>query len=430
MFEKIDIAKHWNDIVAWCGSHFWTADTLYQGIIIISAFIIGRMSYSLLKGRAKRYVDEHKMPATAKRIAYNLVRLIFPFLSLVIMFLAARIAGSALMDIDTSLIDGVTKVLLAWIVIRTAVQFIANSAMRNFFAMVIWSIAALSIFGLLNQTMTMLDSIAFSIGEFRLSALVVIKSILSLIALLYFAIFISSFAERRIFEIRGMTRSSQVLAAKVTRITLVVTALLIGVTSAGIDLSLFAVFGGAVGLGIGFGLQKVISNLFSGMLLLLDKSIKPGDVIEIPDIGTFGWVNQMSARYTEIVSRDNKSFLIPNEDFITQRVVNWSHGNSLIRVQINFGVHYDSDMEQVIEIAKEAAKIPERVVDYREPVCWMTEFGDSSVNFSLRFWIKDAQEGMTNVRGQVFMELWKAFKANGIKIPYPHREVYMHEAGK
>ncbi|MEM7651469.1 MAG: mechanosensitive ion channel domain-containing protein [Pseudomonadota bacterium] len=428
--NKMDLEKYWSAIMDWCGSYFWQPATLYQAIIIGGAIAIGTMTYGLVRGRAKRFVENHEMPATAKRIAMNLVRLIFPLLTLIIIFIAARIAGTELIGIDTGMIDGIAKVLFAWIVIRTAVQFIANSAMRNFFALVIWTIAALSIFGILNQTMETLDAIAFTVGEFRLSVLAVIKSILSLAALLYFAIFISSFAERRIFEIRGMTRSSQVLAAKITRITLVVTALLIGITSAGIDLSLFAVVGGAIGLGIGFGLQKVISNLFSGLLLLLDKSIKPGDVIEIPDIGTFGWVNQMSARYTEIVTRDNKSFLIPNEDFITQRVVNWSHGNSLIRVNLDFGVHYESDMEKVVEVAIEATKVPDRVVDYRQPVCWMTEFGDSSVNFSIRFWIKDAQEGITNVKGEVMMELWKAFKENDIAIPYPHREVFLHEAKK
>ena len=163
------------------------------------------------------------------------------------------------------------------------------------------------------------------------------------------------------------------------------------------------------------------------MLLLMDRSIKPGDVIELPEMQTFGWVNQMAARYTEIITRDNKSVLIPNEDFITQRVVNWSHGNSLIRVSLDFGVSYSSDMEQVVAIAIEAAKKPERVVSFREPVCWMTEFGDSSVNFKLRFWIKDAEQGITNVKGQVMMELWKSLKENEINIPFPHREVFLHE---
>ena len=427
MLDNINIAELWATVVNWCGSYFWQPSTLYQTILIGAAFFAAVVLFPVLRKKANAKIEALEIPYTAHNILSNLTRLIFPILMLFVMSIGTLILGSKPLEINTALSVGVMKVLLAWIFIRIAVQFIGNSAIRNFFALTIWTIAALSIFGVLEHAMNTLDAIAFSIGDFRLSALAVIKSIILIFALLYFALFMSSFAERRIFKIKSLTRSSQVLMAKVIRVTLIVFALLIGVTSAGIDLSLFAVFGGAIGLGIGFGLQKGISNLFSGMLLLLDRSIKPGDVIEIPDIGTFGWVNNMAARYTEIVTRDNKSFLIPNEDFITQRVVNWSHGNSLIRIQIPFGVHYNSDPHLVKKIAEEAAAVPERVVGDPAPVCWLTEFGDSSLNFSLRFWIKDAESGVTNIKGLVMMSLWDMFKDHGIEIPYPHREIYMHE---
>jgi len=293
----------------------------------------------------------------------------------------------------------------------------------------IWCVAALSIFGLLDQTTEILDSIGFSIGDFRLSALAVIKSVVYLFILIYVATFVSSFAERRVLKSTSLKRSSQVLIAKIIRVVLIAIAILIGVNISGIDLSLFAVFGGAIGLGIGFGLQKGISNLFSGMLLLVDRSIEPGDVIELEN-GTFGWVNHMAARYTEIVTRDNKSFLIPNEEFITQRVINWSHGNSLIRLEVEFGVHYNSDPHEVKEIAAQAAldADPKRICRDPSPVCHLVKFGDSSLNFKLRFWIKDAERGITNIRGDVMLSLWDAFKANNIEIPYAHLEVYMHRA--
>ncbi len=427
MFDKININVMWEDTLIWLKTSLWSTNTLYQCVIIIASFALGAVIYSFLKPKIVGMLDGLKMPSTVKRISGNLVKQVFTLTTLAIMFVASQVAAMEPISLNIGLLTGVMKVLFAWFAIRAAVQFIANPPVRNFFALVIWGIAALSIFGVLDQTMTALDSIAFTFGEFRLSALAVIKGTLLLIALLYMAIFISSFVERRIFKVKSLTRTSQVLMAKVIRVALIVTALLIGVTSAGIDLSLFAVFGGAIGLGIGFGLQKGISNLFSGMLLLLDRSIKPGDVIEIPDIGTFGWVNNMAARYTEIVTRDNKSFLIPNEDFITQRVINWSHGNSLVRIHLEFGVHYDANPHRVMEIAIEAAKTPARVVDTPEPVCWIIEFGDSSVNFDLRFWIKDAADGVANVRGEVYLALWDAFKEHGIAIPYPHREVFVHE---
>ncbi|MCB1651779.1 MAG: mechanosensitive ion channel [Alphaproteobacteria bacterium] len=427
MFENIDIAKYAQQALEWFNTSVWTFNTLYQSFIIIGAFVIGNLIYRVIRPKILASIEKKNYPATIRRVSTNLVRQIYPLLTLGMIFISSNIAGSEIFKLNIGLSIGVMKVLLAWIVIRVAFQFISNSAVRNFFALMTWIIAALSILGWLNSTMTTLDSIAFTIGDFRLSALAVVKSLFLLFVLLYLAIFFSSFAERKIFQVKSLTRSSQVLLAKVIRVMLIVFALLIGITSAGIDLSLFAVFGGAIGLGIGFGLQKGISNLFSGMMLLLDKSIQPGDVIELEN-GTFGWVNQMAARYTEIVTRDNKSFLIPNEEFITQRVVNWSHGNSLIRLQVNFGVHYKSDPHQVIGLACEtAAHADPRICKTPEPICHLTEFGDSSLNFSLRFWIKDAEAGITNIKGAVMLALWDMLKENNIEIPYPHREVYVHE---
>ncbi|MGH1376180.1 MAG: mechanosensitive ion channel family protein [Alphaproteobacteria bacterium] len=413
--------------LTWCAGYFTEPNTIYQGIIISVSFICGTILYRLSRKSVQNAIEKSDWPRRIKKIANNLRKLLFPFITLSVIFFITRIASSDLVGVDVSLINGMMKVLFAWIVIRMFVQFIDNNAVRNIFAMIIWSVAALSIFGMLEQTMQTLDAVGFTIGEFRLSALAVIKSVCYLFILLYFATFISSFAERRVLKSSGLTRSSQVLIAKIVRVLLIVIAMLIGITSSGIDLSLFAVFGGAIGLGIGFGLQKGISNLFSGMLLLVDRSIKPGDVIELEN-GTFGWVNHMAARYTEIVTRDNKSFLIPNEEFITQRVVNWSHGNSLIRLEVTFGVHYQSNPHDVKALAEKAAvDAHDRICNDPLPVCHLTEFGDSSLNFKLRFWIKDAEKGVTNMRGAVMLSLWDAFKENNIEIPYPHREVYVHQ---
>ncbi len=424
--ENFDPAAILGSAKDWFAGIFLQADTLYQGGIIIVSFIIGLIIYRLIRHKAQRAIDKLKLPSRAKRIVCNLRKLLFPLITLFTIFFITSIAGSEVIGVNVALINGMMKVILAWIIIRIIAQFIDNSAVRNVFATTIWILAALSIFGVLEQASVTLDAIGFTIGDFRLSALAVIKSIFYLFILLYFATFASSFAERRVLKTKGLTRSSQVLISKVIRVTLIVFALLIGITSSGIDLSLFAVFGGAIGLGIGFGLQKGISNLFSGILLLMDRSIKPGDVIELEN-GTFGWVNNMAARYTEIVTRDNKSFLIPNEEFITQRVVNWSHGNSLIRLEVSFGVHYNSNPHDVKAMAEAAAATAhERICSDPTPICHLTEFGDSSLNFKLRFWIKDAEKGVTNMRGAVMLALWDVFKENNIAIPYPHREIFMH----
>ncbi|GJL85023.1 MAG: mechanosensitive ion channel protein [Micavibrio sp.] len=430
MLENFDIAAFWENLVDWCGGVFWTENTLYQIAIIAISFGIAVIVSHTSNKRLADAIEKANMPMQAKRVSNNLRRLILPITALTLIFFATQIASSTLFGMEVGLTTAITKLLLAWIVIRMALQFVQNKFARNFFAFSILAIAALSIFGVLDETSAALDSIGINLGESRLSLLAVFKSIFLLFFLLYMAIFVSTFAERKVLQAKGMKRSSQVLISKVIRITLIVFALLIGVTSAGIDLSLFAVFGGAVGLGVGFGLQKGISNLFSGMLLLLDKSIVPGDVLEMEG-GTFGWVQHMGARYTEVVTRDNKSFLIPNEDFITQKVVNWSHGNTLIRVEVKFGVDYGHNPHEINAMAAKAAeKADERICEDPAPVCHLAEFADSSLNFKLRFWIKDAEKGMTNIRGAVMLALWDTFEENNIKIPYPHREVLITEQKK
>lgn len=176
-------------------------------------------------------------------------------------------------------------------------------------------------------------------------------------------------------------------------------------------------------VGIGFGLQKVVSNFISGIIILLDKSIKPGDTVSVGD--TFGWIRELRARFVSVITRDGKEYLIPNEDLITQQVINWSFSSEYVRIDVDFGVSYDSDPHEVSKPAIDAAQTIERVSNFKELVCWLTAFGASSLDFQLRFWISDPRQGLTNVRGEVLMALWDAFKAAGVDIPFPHREIIM-----
>ncbi|MHA1128545.1 MAG: mechanosensitive ion channel family protein, partial [Alphaproteobacteria bacterium] len=164
-------------------------------------------------------------------------------------------------------------------------------------------------------------------------------------------------------------------------------------------------------------------NYISGIIILMDKSIKPGDTISVGE--TFGWIRELRARFVSVVTRDGKEFLIPNEDLITEKVVNWSFSNDLIRLDVEFGVSYDSNPHEVSAMVIEAVKGLPRVSGVKAPVCWLIEFGDSSLNFVLRFWVTDPQNGLTNIRGKVMLALWDVFDENGINIPYPHREIIM-----
>ena len=420
------LEKTRDQIMKWFQTELWSPESAVQLIIMLVGFTMAWAITRTTKPVLNDLINRLSVPFRITEILHTLMRVIFPFLAMLFIFLGAKIAGPGGLDFNIGFSMAIVKILLAWIFIRLASQLIEQKFARNVISLSVLSIAALSIFGILDQTTTTLDALGFNIGDFRLSALSVIKGTLGIFILLYGALFFAKLIDKRLSSARGLTPSSRVLISKITRVFLIVTALLIGITSAGIDLSLFAVFSGAVGLGVGFGLQKVISNLFSGMLLLLDQSIKPGDIIELD--GTFGWVNQMGARFTEIVTRDNKSYLVPNEEFITQHVVNWSHGNTLVRVETKFGVHYDSDPHLIKQITAEAASKIDRVVESPSPVCHLVEFGDSSLNFVLRYWIKDAEKGITNTKGDVMLAIWDIFKEHNVQIPYPHREVFMHNA--
>ena len=387
-------------------------DTWIQFAIIAAALAVGYVTRKWLSPKIVNALDHIDWPYRVEKAIARIANLVMQVVAAVILIFASQVALMTPPPFGSSLLVLASNLL---------VQIIHIPAMRHTISLVGWTIAALAILGILDETSAALDDFGINFGTFRVSVLTLIKGALSLFILVYLASFVASVLERKVQKAQSISPSSKVLIGKVLRILLITFAVLIGITSAGFDLSLLAVLSGAIGLGIGFGLQKVVSNLFSGMLLLMDRSIKPGDIIEVE--GTFGWVDYMGARYTSIVTRDNKSFLIPNEDFVTQKVVNWSHGNTFVRVEVKFGVDYASDPHQVKALAEAAAKTPKRICEDPAPVCHLVGFGDSSLDFTLRFWIKDAEEGVTNVRGAVMLALWDTFKENGINIPFPRRDV-------
>jgi len=312
---------------------------------------------------------------------------------------------------------------LAWLVLRLLSQLIRNKALGKMVSIGVWLYVALQILGLTDDAGELLGAVGFEIGNFRLSLLLIVKMVVFVGVLLWVAIGLGNFIDRRLQGTEDLTPSLRVLIGKVLKIVLIVAATLIGLSGLGIDLTVFAVFSGAIGVGLGFGLQKVVSNFISGIIILMDRSIKPGDTITLGE--TFGWIRELRARFVSVVTRDGKEYLIPNEDFITHEVINWSFTDALVRLDVEFGVSYDSDPHQVSALAIEAALGCERVFAARKPVCWLTGFGDSSLDFVLRFWIDDPRLGLTNIRGVVLLALWDTFKEHGIKIPFPHREVIM-----
>jgi small-conductance mechanosensitive channel len=309
--------------------------------------------------------------------------------------------------------------------INVAAALIRNNALYRLVVAIAWIVAALSILGLLDSTTEALGSVGISLGDVNVTPLLVIKAVMLLALTLWVVITLSKFLEARLQTAESLTPSVRVLIAQLLKFSLIVIAIVIALSSAGIDLSAFALFSGALGVGIGFGLQKVVSNFVSGLILLTDKSIKPGDVISVGE--SFGWVGAMSARYTSVQTREGREYLIPNEDLITRQVVNWSFSNHRVRLEAKFGVSYDSDPHHVIRVAEEAVRSVSRVLETPPVRCNMADFGDSSLDFSMRFWIIDPTEGLGNIRSDVYLALWDAFKREGISIPYPVRDLRLPE---
>jgi small-conductance mechanosensitive channel len=307
------------------------------------------------------------------------------------------------------------------VVISLFAGLIRNKFVNRLVAVFAWTITALDIVGLREPVKAALDSFGVVVGDLRVTPLLLLKTTVLLLLTLWIANAAGDFLERRLRSVTDLTPSVQVLASKLVRLMLITFAILIVLSSVGIDFSALAFFSGAIGVGLGFGLQKIVSNLVSGIILLTDKSIKPGDVITVGE--QFGWVTNMGARHTSVDTRDGREVLIPNEDFITQRVINWSYSNHRIMLTATFGVSYECDPHRICEIAVAAVKPLSRVIDSPPPRCYFEAFGESSLDFKLLFWIADPDNGIINIRGEVMLALWDAFKREGVEIPYPIRDV-------
>lgn len=313
----------------------------------------------------------------------------------------------------------------AWMAVSFVAQLIRNRPLRRIVTWGAWIYIGLLYLGFLDGATVFLDSIAVTFDDFRISALSVLKAVVVTGVLFLGARLILRILIDRISRSDDISPSMRVLATKALQVVFFGSAFVIGLRAVGFDLTGLAVLSGAIGVGIGFGLQKVVSNLVSGIIILLDKSVKPGDVISLGD--TFGWIGELGARYVSVVTRDGREFLIPNEDLVTGQVVNWSHSDDFVRIDLNFGTSYNDDPHLVRRVAVDAAKTVPRVLANRAVACHITAFGDSSINYVLRVWIRDAHEGLASIRGGIYLALWDAFKDNGISIPFPQREVRMLE---
>jgi small-conductance mechanosensitive channel len=411
-----------NNVQNWFFANVLTFEILIEaGMVLFClslAFFLSRPATKPLMRLLETRKWAQKMPGNILRALLRLMKFLLAILFLWIANAAAKQYG-----LPGILVDTVASLMTAWVIIRLATSLLGDSNWVRPIAIFAWTVAALHILKLLDPTIALLDRAAITMGGIRVSILLLIKGVIVFAALLRIAGNAAGFLEKRVQKLDGLTPSVQVLLTKSFKVTLIVVAVAVALGSLGIDLSAFAFIGGAIGLGIGFGLQKVVSNLISGVILLLDKSIKPGDVIEVGD--SYGRIQSLGARYVSVVTRDGFEYLIPNEDLITEQVINWSFTDKLVRLKVAIGISYNSDLHKAMALIVETAKKIPRVLAVPAPACHLKNFGDSSLDLQLRFWIADPELGASSVCSAVRIAIWDAFAEHNIEIPFPQRDIHI-----
>ena len=424
--DSIDIPAYAQTLVSfWSEASTYLAQpwTFYQILIVAVCYAIGW----LISRKVEPWLEARARTIKGKpgllRVIVAVMRRTHWIIFLILLSLIRLVTLELTWPSRTYLMALALALGWAWLAISVSSRIIHNRTISRLIALAVFSYVALGILELRPEAAAFLEQMAIQLGDLRISALFVLRTVVITAGFLWIANLVGNFFDSRINTIEDLSPSFRVLAGKVVKISLIVVAGMMALSSTGIDLTALTVFSGAVGVGLGFGLQKVVSNFISGVIILMDRSIKPGDTIALGD--TFGWIRELRARFVSVITRDGREYLIPNEDFITQKVVNWSFSDQLVRLDVDFGVAYDSDPHEVTRLAISAASSVDRVLTHRAPVCWMTGFGASSLDFKLRFWISDPQAGLTNVRGKVLIAMWDIFKENGVNIPFPHREIIM-----
>jgi len=395
---------------------------LVQISVLLGAWIVGtllgRWIRKIINSRVKESSFKSRHASGFLTRSIKLLPLIF---SVFILWLC--IQGVESIGYHTLLLELALNLSIAWIVIQLVTSVILDRFWSKIIALACWLLAALNIIGVLDRTVSLLESIGFTVGEVKLNLLSIIKAVFVLIILLRSVGWINGKLQKKLSTVPELTPSARLMITKSLNIAMIVVVTLVALNSVGIDLSALAFFGGAVGVGVGFGLQKIVGNFVSGLILLSDKSIKPGDVIQLADM--YGWIKHMGGRYVSLVTRDEKEILIPNENLITQEVINWSYSSRKIRIRIPVGISYNADPHQAILLIEEAVDGIERVLSDPGPKCRLVGFGDNSVDLQLRFWILDPQNGVANVTSEALLKIWDTLKAHQIEIPFPQRDVHL-----
>jgi small-conductance mechanosensitive channel len=365
---------------------------------------------------------------------------VLPYVFELVLLLVARSALEAT-RLDIALLDGAIRLVGAYIIVRSGVLlFAASLGAKSWIsnwegrvALAIWLSIAAEYLGWLDPIIATLDSWGVAAGKSRITVWSVLKLLFILTGFMLVAAWISRWVERRLKKLSGVAPSTRIGIAKFANAFLIALSILMGLNAAGVDLTALTVLTGAVGLGLGFGLQSIAANFVSGFVLLMDRSIKPGDVISLSgQTGTstenFGWVQELRGRYVVVRDRDGVEMLVPNQQLISNAVINWSYTDPRIRLKLPIRISYRDDPELALQVLLTACENQARVLREPPPVSRLMHFSDSGIELELRFWISDPQEGVNNVRSEVNRAIWRLFKVHKLTMPVAQREILVHSA--
>ena len=395
-----------------------------QIVVIGCALLLAHKASGAIRAwltRQQAQCPTHPGACADLAILLNFVKVINVFIAFILVAIAISIADH--FNWPRNELYAVGIILIALTLMRFFTDEMKNRFWARLLAIALWVLASLYIFHLIAPWQRFLQGVNFQLGQVRVSLLHVQRGIFLLLALYWLSKNLRILFHFWLTIKSVLTPAAQILLYRLGSIFLFSTCVVIVLHYLEIDLTVFALFSGALGLGLGFGLQKIFANLVSGFIILADKSIKPGDVIQLGD--KYGWINFLGSRYVSVITRDATEHLIPNENLITGEVINWSYSQNLVRLRVAVGVAYGSDLEKVKELMLTAAEDTQRVLRDPKPACLITGFGDNAVNLELRIWINDPQNGLGSVKSDLFWGIWERFRDHGIEMPYPQRDVHL-----
>lgn len=414
-----DINFLWKEIV----QDLSTVSALWQLCVIGVVLAIS----GLLNLHLRKQIVAGKVNTVYKMLLGGIERLFFPFVAFLLL-VVARYSLQHFMHVG--LLRLAARMLLAMVIIRSLVYvlryvFSPSAWLHSFervIAWVVWVIVALHISGFLDAALQILEDVKFSVGKQKLNLLLLIQGGLTIVVTMLVALWLSRMIELRLMASANINSNWRVIMVKLVRMVAIVIALLMSMAAVGIDITMLSVFGGALGVGLGFGLQKIASNYVSGFIILMDKSLHMGDIITISS--HYGIVKELRSRYMILRKQDGTEIIIPNEMMITDVVINHTSAAHKAKVPIPVQISYESDLDLAIKLLKEIGRTHERTIQDETAVdVTIKSFGQNGIDLLLALWVVNPEEATAKLQSEIYYEIWQRFKANNIQIPYPQQDV-------